>query len=249
MRRRRGPLIFAALLLGCLCLMVQWYHSRGYRLSSGPNGSYLMLPVDAQVEQLEALGFVFSQRELDLLSEIRADMDAGEAVGYYAPGLDQELGPYYTTLFWLGLGHWDDETWEWSPTSSNVYALDMEVFELEGMYLDFFSGLQAVSKGSLPITDMRADNSQADWERGTGTMALEFSFDGTPHRLEMRLMYDWLDPSVLDQVNAVLEEHGVTERFYGACDGYQGLLVVYGAPDWARRFQAVTGITLYTKLS
>ena len=43
-----------------------------------------------------------------------------------------------------GMGKWDEETGEWSPTSQDVYAFDAEVMDIERMYTHFLRGVQAL---------------------------------------------------------------------------------------------------------
>lgn len=249
MKKRNYPVfIFGALLLACLCNMVYWHISRGYRVSFDPKGPQLVQPLETRIERLEELGFTFSQEELDLLNEYRDDLESspyGEDDAF-SPGGSAD-SDYLPMLFLLGMGDWDTETWAWYPISHNVYALDTEVFNIEDMYLEFMAGLLAISGDTLPISHIRADNSGVDWENDRGSMALEFTLDGTPHRLEMDYMGDWLDLSVLKQINGVLAEHDVPQRFYGCTDGGQGIILVYGTPDWAKAFQRGTGLNLVTK--
>lgn len=193
------------------------------------------VPLVEQVATLERLGFHFTQEELDAY--------AGSVSADYTPR------PYWTLLSMQGMGSFD---WKgdggWTPTSDKVYALDTEVFDIDNMYLNFMQGLLAISNGELPITGLKADNSQVVWEEPSGIMALEFDFDGQPHRLEMAFMGDWMDCSVLKKVNEVLKSHGVEKRFYAQWNDFQGFTVVYNTVKWAREFQLATGVALTTAL-
>ena len=69
----------------------------------------------------------------------------------------------------LGCGEWAEDTWEWSPTSDQVYYLDFEVFNLERMYTDTLAGIAAIVGDDAVFTDVAEDLSAVDYEADSGT--------------------------------------------------------------------------------
>lgn len=193
----------------------------------GQEGSELSL--ERKLTVLEDLGFQFTEEEREAMEEWP---DAG----------------YGDLLALAGWGEFDTETWEWSPTSSQVYALDTEVFNIDRMYPDFFQGLLSISNGELPITDVVQDDREVDWEEGTGTFHITLNYDGKEYNFTAEALYDWLDVGVLEQVNKMLKKEGVEKRFYATWNSMQGITVFYCDKTWARRFEGATGCKLYTKL-
>lgn len=196
-------------------------------LSPGQAGGGLSL--DVKTAALEGLGFSFTQ-------EWRQAMEEWPEAGY----LD--------LLAMVGWGEYDEETWEWSPTSDQVYALDTEVFNIDSMYPDFFRGLLAISGGELPIANVAQDDSGVDWEKGTGTFVITLDYGEKQYSFTTEAMNDWLDVGILGQVNDMLKKEGVEKRFYAGWNSFQGITVFFRDKAWARRFEGETGCKLYTKL-
>lgn len=195
-------------------------------LFPGQEGSEL--PLEQKLTVLEGLGFQFTQQEREAMGEWP---DAG----------------YGDLLALVGWGNFDTETWEWSPTSSQVYALDTEVFNIDRMYMDFFQGLLSISGGELPITDVVQDDSRVDWDKGTGTFQISLNYNGKPYAFTAEAQGDWLDVGILEKVNGMLKKEGVTKRFYATWNSLQGITVFYRDKAWARQFEASTGCKLYTR--
>lgn len=76
-------------------------------------------------QDLEALGITGSTPEL--LDELE---------GYYSDYVSHgyEVNRYLDLLCWLGMGEYDEETWDWSPSENGVYWFDAEMLNLDCMY-------------------------------------------------------------------------------------------------------------------
>ena len=196
-------------------------------LFPGQAGSELTL--ERKLSVLEGVGFQFTQQEREAMEEW------------------PEAG-YGDLLALVGWGEFDPETWEWSPTSNQVYALDTEVFNIDRMYIDFFQGLLSISGGELPITDVVQDDSQVDWDRGTGTFSISLNYGEKPYAFIAEAQSDWLDVGILEKVNNMLKKEGVEKRFYATWNSLQGITVFYQDKAWVRQFEGATGCKLYTKL-
>ena len=193
-----------------------------------PNDAGAGVPLERKLAVLEELGFTFTDAERSLVADYGV-----------------EDGGYADLLASLGLGNYDYDAWEWSPTSDQVFALDTEVYDVGNMYPLFFQGLLTIS--GLPITGVAQDDSRADWEEGTGILTVSLDYDGRPYSFDVVFNYDWLDCNVLKEVNAILAREGVEQRFYACWNNFQGMTIFYRDADWARQFEKKTGCRLFTE--
>lgn len=187
------------------------------------------IPLMSKLKVLEKLGFSFSLEALERMEE-------------------QEDVGYADLLGLVGMGDFDLESGAWQPLSDQVYALDTEVYDIGTMYPDFFRGLLSISKGEVPITEVAQDDSGVDWERGEGTFLISLRYNGRPYTIEARAQCDWLDCSVLEKVNGILEQEGNPKRYYAMWNNYQGFTVLFMAGPEAERFERLTGCRLSTAL-
>lgn len=150
-------------------------------------------------------------------------------------------------LFNAGMGQYDD-AWNWSPSSDTVYSFDAEVFDVGRMYETFLTGISAIGQGKLTFTDVTEDMRDVNEEEGTGVRHVSFRLNGTPYAYDAREMQDWFDIGMLDFMNKALEAEGMPERLLFTSDGMQGVIVLFGTPQWARSFTEATGVALFTGL-
>lgn len=149
----------------------------------------------------------------------------------------------------LGFGTYDPETWEWSPSSTNVYAFDMEVLNLDTMYEDFLRGVAALGDGDLEFSNIEENLDKVDWDNGTGSRSVKFEWRGMNCHLGAEVMNDWFDLSVADDLNSLLAAHCDGKQLYFGSDGYQIVYVFYCDAEWAEAFVATTGMQLAERLS
>lgn len=242
----KKALLFLVGFLICLAVIVGLSGDKYFSLqiggtgSTGPDklGGYLTgltnqpgqgLSSEMKLKVLEELGFHFSEEARQLLEEAS---DSG----------------YSDFLASVGMGDFDYETGEWTPLSDQVYALDTEVFDESTMYPIFFQGLLSISGGEVPITDVVQDDSQVNWEEGTGLRRVRLNYNGTPYTIDTEAMLDWLDCSILESVNDILEREGATKRYYAMWNNYQGMTILFLTPEEARKFEGATGCRLFTTL-
>ena len=74
----------------------------------------------------------------------------------------------------IGGGSYDYDNHTWTPTSSQVYSFDIEVFDIGQMYTMFMQGISAISGGEFKITHVMEDTSNVDFAEGTGTQIIHF---------------------------------------------------------------------------
>lgn len=186
------------------------------RMERGP------LTLDQQIEILRGLG-----------------LNIPEAVFQELPaGASQEIG-FAELLAIIGFGQFDFDTGIWTPSSDQIFSFDAEVFDVGRMYLNFFQGLQAISKDELCFSDVEQDDSLVNWDEPSGVLRVFYRLNGIPCRFDARFMGDWLDVTVQDAVNEQLEKQGIRKRFY-ATDGTQGNTLFFCTEEWAEKLEEAT---------
>lgn len=133
---------------------------------------------------------------------------------------------------------------EWIPSSSQVYAFDMEILDVANMYSDFFKGITAINNNEFEITDIEEDMGIGSEDLGIGIRNVTFRYNGTSYQFHAKAMYDWFDGSIIGYMNKVFKKENNPNRLYYMTDGYQELIVFYCSDEWAADFTAATGFTL-----
>ena len=191
-------------------------------------------------EELENLGIEGCTPELiDELEQITQEY----AVYGLAPDYRLDL------LCWVGMGTYDEETWEWTPSRNGVYWFDAEVMNLDTMYTDFLRGISALDPESLDFSDIREDISKVNWEQGSGIQTVSFQWNVKQYTLRGKVNYDWFDIGVADDLAKLIQKAETGKQLYFAYDGGQGYLVFYADQEWADAFQKTTGIVLKKYIS
>lgn len=145
----------------------------------------------------------------------------------------------------VGVGRFNFDTFEWTPTSDMVYSFDVEVFDISRMYTLFLWGIQSISQGEFEITQIREDTGEVDQLSGQGIQTVRFLWDGRECIYHAKADNDWFDMEILDYMNKVLAETGNPKRLYFMSDGYQECIIFYCTEFWAKRFEKKTGCRLY----
>lgn len=194
------------------------------------------VPLERQVTVLESLGFTMPEGAVEELERSLEEMPEGRVwvEGY----------PYTSLLTMIGMPEWDYEAWEVTKYPTQAYWFDWEGFDMSMEYVHILNGVNAMAGGDFVITDAQQEMSEADWEKGTGTVHVRFRIDGELYGFKMKLMNDWLDTNVIREINKALKDAGIEKRVYGMEDGGQGCILIYRDGEWAKRFQRETGIKL-----
>ncbi len=145
----------------------------------------------------------------------------------------------------VGVGRFNFDTFEWTPTSDMVYSFDVEVFDIDRMYTLFLWGIQSISKGEFEITQIQEDAGEAEDPSGGRTQTVRFLCDGKPCVYHARRNHDWFDMEILNYMNEVLADTGKPQRLYFMSDGYQECIIFYCTEFWAKRFEKKTGCRLH----
>ena len=141
-----------------------------------------------------------------------------------------------TLLSYLGTGSFDFDTGAWTPTSSDVYAFDAEVFDVSRMYTLFLQGIASivphfVCTDVTEAIDARDDSDimEEGLEAGAmGTTAVRFTLNGRTYERQLAFYGDWFDAAAIDWVNEVLTAEGFDGQLCVFSDGMQGLILLYG---------------------
>lgn len=239
----RGIILGVLFALGLLMCLLQGVS--GGRLL----GSHILQYDGIAVSKLNGLTYKEIGEKLEALGIGGIDGETVEGLQKEWDALPEEYRQYsdktLDLLTALGYGSYDPETWEWLPSSSDVYAFDMEALNVDSMYTDFLRGVAALGGGELDFTDFEENLDQVNWEQGTGKRSVSFTWNGERFQLNAKMMNDWFDVSVLDDLNGIIAPRCGGKQLYFAYDGGQMILVFYCDQAWAGSFEDMTGLPLW----
>lgn len=89
-----------------------------------------------------------------------------------------ELNKTAMLLSALGRGDYNYLEGTWQPYTNGVYSFDVEVYDIEKMYIYFLLGVSALDKNELDFKNIQEDTSDIDWEEGTGKRTVTFEWKG-----------------------------------------------------------------------
>lgn len=161
----------------------------------------------------------------------------------------------------VGWGVYDYDTYTWTPTSSDVYAFDCEIFNIEKMYTDFLQGVASIVPG-FAYTDVEESLDETDGNGmgaallqellnvltssgrplSEGTKFVSFRLNGHLYQKELAYYGDWFNEDAIDWINRALEAEEFSGRLYSFPDDGQGLILIYGGPEKAEAVRRVLGI-------
>ena len=146
----------------------------------------------------------------------------------------------YDLLCVEGMGQYDYETMEWTPSTSGMYWFDLEVMYVDRIYTDFLTGLDAMDE-ALTFTNVIEDYSRADLESGLGMVTVSFDYLGQGYTLNARYNYDWFDTEILYELGKILIQDQDPKNLWYTTDG-QGVLLYYGTQENAKALERKTGL-------
>lgn len=197
----------------------------------------------ALAKQRDILGELGLAVEEDEIERLRKVMEEDENARIYTEGY-----PFYRLLTYIGMPKRDRKTWKVIEYPVQAYWFDWEAMDVEGDYEDILRGVEKISGGEIAFGQIDVDSSRVDWEWGEGSIRLSFVCCGKPFEIEVRVENDWLDPSLIDKLNRVIEQSGAAgegRRIYACDDGGQGTILFYRDAGWAREFAQKTGMDMY----
>lgn len=147
-------------------------------------------------------------------------------------------------LSWEGMGIYDTETMNWTPSQSGVYWFDLEVMDASAIYTGFLTGIDAMDP-ALSFSQVTEDYSLADPESGTGKVLLSFAYLGKTHELSAQYNFDWFDTDMLYAVGRILAADDHPEDLWMSHDGGQGILLYYGTQEEMSALAKKTGLIFF----
>ena len=144
----------------------------------------------------------------------------------------------------IGGGSYDYDNHTWTPSSSQLYSFDVEVFDIGQMYTLFLQGISAISNHEFEITNVVEDTSKVNFAEGTGTQIIHFDCNGHSYTYEATANGDWFDVGMLNFMNEVLSKENCSKQLYFMMDGGQECIIFLCTKDWAAQFAQVTGFEL-----
>lgn len=136
----------------------------------------------------------------------------------------------------IGSAGYDYKNDTYNMSSSKVYSFDVEVYDIDGMYIIFLNFVNKLSDGKLEITDITIDTSNVNDEDGTGTQAVTFKLNGKEYKYDAKMDYDWFDTDIITYFNKILEEQNSEKYLFVTSDGYQNCILFYNTQEWADKF-------------
>ena len=182
---------------------------------------------------------------IDKLHELGFDVKGDPSLKEALEGSDGT--EVYMRLAELGLGDYDFESGEWTPTSNQVYAFDAEFFDIEHMYTLFLKGILSIVP-DIEITDVKEDLSGMTWEMTTteetgemtnGTRGISFLCNGHSYAIELTSYGDWINPEIIDFMNDVLEKENCPKRLHLLPAMDQIAVAVYCTEEQSAAFDAL----------
>lgn len=146
-------------------------------------------------------------------------------------------------LLKLGWGEFDQAYESWTPTSSEVYAFDTEVADIDGMYGLFLRGVSAIVPGFAPaeVKETLAECAPADFAalpfmpKSEGTKTVSFTLDGHAYQKELDYYGDWFNADAIAWINEVLAAEQYEGRLWPFFDGMQSVILIYGSEERAQK--------------
>lgn len=149
-----------------------------------------------------------------------------------------------------GMGDYDEDTCEWTPTSREVYAFDAEIFDVSNMYALFLKGVQSIVP-DVVITDVvedlslttdditeSDDNSEPPSD---GERSVSFLCNGNKYETKLKSYCDWLNMDILSFVNDVLKQENCEKQLHLLTidDFDQMCVLIYGSEERAKALLSV----------
>ena len=147
-------------------------------------------------------------------------------------------------LVYIGMGKYDYTSYTWTPTASDVYAFDAEVFDIGNMYALFLQGVASIVPGFdyQDVTETLEENEvhptleemiAAGGFISEGTKTVSFTLNGHGYQKELEYYGDWFNEEAIAWINAVLEQEGFDGRLYEFYDSWQSVILIYGSEEKA----------------
>lgn len=155
--------------------------------------------IEVRVAALRALGLFADRSSTDdaaLATEVQAGISDqwGDAIGPGDALLDLAAAEQDTQRVW-----WQD--------------LEADVLNGNDVYVETLQGWAAISEGAFKPTSIREH-----WASSEGPVTISFSIDGVSHEIQAHYLDDWIDPGILEPINALIAPSGRRFQLYKSFD-------------------------------
>ena len=142
-------------------------------------------------------------------------------------------------LYCEGIGSFDKETGQWTPSESGIFCQEMEVWNANCIYTDFLTGVSHMDD-DLVFKNIREDMREVDIDAGHGTVAVTFTFQNEAHTIKADYFYDWFDTYAIAQLGKIIksDDH---QLYVCNLDDYAAVLY-YGTYRQIRELERLTGM-------
>lgn len=178
--------------------------------------------------------------ELDISIDAATLEELKQYEDAYSGFLNSDYHKAMNLLSWEGMGKYDYDTWEWTPSASGVYWFDLEVMDCFAIYTNFLRGLDAMDE-NLVFSNVTEDYTAVDPESGMGIVTFSFDYLGQRHTLNAQYQFDWFDTNMLFHMGRILQQDSDPKELWYIFDG-QGVLLYYGTFDEVNALEKKTGI-------
>ena len=196
------------------------------------------LSYQEMAEEIRPLGITISQQTIDELEAYDAEYRIQYSEDYYVN--TESNTKIIDLLYWEGIGIYDSENGEWTPSDSGIFWFDIEVWDASAIYSNFFRGLNALHP-EVNFTNVQEDYSRVDMETGIGTVGLSFDLNGKHYEMDARYYYDWFDQNILFEILSILRTDENPENLYYVKDG-QAVFLYYGSTKEVKQLERKTGL-------
>lgn len=136
----------------------------------------------------------------------------------------------------IGGSEYNIQNKEYKLFSNNIYSFDTEVMDIDMMYTIFLNFINNLSKDELKISNISEDNSNINYEEGTGVKTVIFKLNDKEYKYEAKVYYDWFDMEIVGYINRILLENNSNKFLYVTTDGWQNCILFYNTEQWAEKF-------------
>ena len=136
----------------------------------------------------------------------------------------------------LGEGYYNYDTFEWTSLTDQLYAFDLEVFDMSNMYTLFLQSIGSIVP-DIEITGIKEDLSGLNDDL-EGERSVSFLCNGHLYSFTLVGMHDWFDVDMLDYIRQVIHaENCPYELLYFYTIG-QDVALYYGMQEKGEQLEA-----------
>ena len=183
-------------------------------------------------------------RSLDIDIDDKALQQAEDNWNSMPKEVIENIDKVALALSYTGNGSYNYDNGIFTPSSDKIFTFDPELYNPDGMFEFFVTGITSINGGDFEISDVWKETvSDNDIESGIYKRNIRFKFNGNEYSYECSIYYDWFDFGIINRINEIIKEEGLQKRIYSVRDADVAELL-YRTPEWAEEFTSRTGSVL-----